>query len=593
MKKILIFVIFMSSLFAFSQKISLYENEIPYLLQIETAEEKALNEIYFVKKTKQVAILDLTQKISLVQIGENSENFEEYLKRYSKIENSPENSDLIIIAIFKEDKNELKKIEQFFDEKKIVLCIFVSPEIIKKYDFLKKADEILISEKKSDLHQNLVSQIVFGALKTYNKPDIAEKIGLSKNIFPPKSINRFSYLPPKFVGIDSAKLHKKIDSIAEFGISQNAYPGCQILLAKNGKVFFHKAYGHHTYDSIRTVELTDLYDIASATKITAPLPCLMKLTDEQKFDVNQKFSKYWRPFRRGNKKDITVKEVLAHQAGLTAWIPFWKIALRKNKKWKRRTFRTDSNKYYCIKVADSLYLHRKFYKKVYKKIKKSPLKDEKKYVYSDLSFYLYPKIIEKITKQNYETYLNQNFYAPLGATSVCYNPLQKYPASQIVPTENDRFFRKEQIHGRVHDEGAILLDGISGHAGLFANANDLAKIMQMYLNKGNYGNKQYISEKTLNEWTSYQFPENDNRRGLGFDKIDPKKRTSGTPSPDVSDASFGHTGFTGTFVWADPENGLLIVFLSNRVYPTRENKNLWRKNIRTNIHQTVYDLLIL
>jgi len=217
--------------------------------------------------------------------------------------------------------------------------------------------------------------------------------------------------------------------------------------------------------------------------------------------------------------------------------------------------------------------------------------EEKKYKYSDMSFYLYPKIIEKITGENYETYLYENFYTPLGASSVTYNPLEKYSKNEIVPTENDRFFRKEQIHGRVHDEGAILLGGISGHAGIFANANDLAKVIQMYLNYGEYGGKRYLQESTLKEWTSYQFEKNENRRGIGFDKPMLKNKNNGTPSPDASDESFGHTGFTGTFVWADPENKLLIVFLSNRVFPTRENKNLWRKNIRTSIHQELYDQL--
>ncbi len=454
------------------------------------------------------------------------------------------------------------------------------------------AKGIIISKNKKELSQDIVSQIIFGGISAQGKLYKTINTKYKKNLcIKTKGQIRFEYTIPETVGFDSTFLYTKIDSIANYGISQNGYPGCQVFLAKNGKVFFNKSYGYHTYDSIKTVQNTDLYDIASVTKITAPLPCLMKLNEEGKFNLDEKFSKYWKPFRHSNKKNLIVRDILCHQGQLVAWIPFWKMALKKDKTWKWRTFRQDSNRYYNIKVSENLYLHRKFYKKVYKKIKKSDLQEEKKYKYSDMSFYLYPKIIEKITGENYETYLYENFYTPLGASSVTYNPLEKYSKNEIVPTENDRFFRKEQIHGRVHDEGAVLLGGISGHAGIFANANDLAKVIQMYLNYGEYGGKRYLQEETLKEWTSYQFEENENRRGIGFDKLMLKDKHKGTPSPDASDASFGHTGFTGTFVWADPENGILIVFLSNRVFPSRENKNLWRKNIRTAIHQELYNQL--
>jgi beta-N-acetylhexosaminidase len=227
-----------------------------------------------------------------------------------------------------------------------------------------------------------------------------------------------------------------------------------------------------------------------------------------------------------------------------------------------------------------------------KAIRKSPHEAEKKYVYSDFFFILAPRVVESIVDGDFQTYINNNFYDPLGATSLMYNPLRSYPRNSIIPTENDYYFRRQVIHGTVHDEGAIMLGGVSGHAGLFANANDLAKLMQMYLDKGEYGGKRYIKAETIEEWTRTRFPENNNRRALGFDK--PNLKYAGDNNNTARDASvesFGHTGFTGTFTWMDPKTGLLYIFLSNRVTPTRENTRLYQMNTRTKIQQVLYDAM--
>lgn len=240
-----------------------------------------------------------------------------------------------------------------------------------------------------------------------------------------------------------------------------------------------------------------------------------------------------------------------------------------------------------------MWLHRKYQKKIFKAIKKSPLEEEKKYLYSGLTFYLLPTIVEKISGEEFIPYVDNNFYNPLGATTLTYRPFEKFPLNRIVPTENDYLFRHLPIHGTVHDEGAIMMDGVSANAGLFANANDLAKLFQMYLNMGEYGGHRYIQEETMKEFTRYQFPENDNRRGLGFDKpaLEYKGDSSNT-AKDASKASFGHTGFTGTFAWVDPEHDLLYIFLSNRVSPTRDNTRLYQLNTRTNIQQVLYDSIM-
>ena len=277
---------------------------------------------------------------------------------------------------------------------------------------------------------------------------------------------------------------------------------------------------------------------------------------------------------------------------MKAWIPYWRNTVKKNGKFKTGSFKTDSSAKYNEPVITDMYLHKNYRKKIYRAIKKSPVSEEKKLLYSGLGSYLYPSIIENLTGQDYETFLKSEIYRPLGAYSLTYNAHLHFPLEQIVPTENDTFFRMKQIHGYVHDEGAAMMGGVSGNAGLFGNALDLAKLMQMYLNMGYYGGKQYISQNTLKEFSSYQYPDNENRRGLGFDKPlignQELPESEAYPARSASPSSFGHSGYTGTFTWVDPEENILYIFFSNRVYPTRENSKLYDLNIRTSIQQAIY-----
>jgi CubicO group peptidase (beta-lactamase class C family) len=272
------------------------------------------------------------------------------------------------------------------------------------------------------------------------------------------------------------------------------------------------------------------------------------------------------------------------------YIVYWQTAQKKNGKYRRKTLSNEPSKGYQYEITPGLYLHDEYRDKIYKQIKKSKL-GEKTYKYSGLTFLLYPEIIESITGQDYNDYLQQNFYKPLGAISLTYNPLEKYDLEDIVPTEYDSLFRKGQVHGTVHDEAAAVMRGVSSNAGLFANANDLAKLFQMYCNYGTFGSREYLSEETLLEFTRCQYPENDNRRGLGFDRPLPEPHEDGNTAKSVSQSSFGHTGFTGTFAWADPEYNLVYIFLSNRVYPTRANTKLYKMNVRTNIQQVIYEAM--
>ncbi|WP_224484813.1 serine hydrolase domain-containing protein [Robertkochia aurantiaca] len=390
------------------------------------------------------------------------------------------------------------------------------------------------------------------------------------------------------------EVERKVDSLVNDAVQQEAFPGAQLLVAKEGEVIFHKTYGFHTYDSLQPVSHTDLYDLASVTKISGPLPALMKLVGEGEIDLDVPFSKYWKPWkRRSDKRDITLREILAHQAGLQPYIVFVKELYKKNGKFKRRFIRNESSKRFPVKISDTLFLHRRFKKKVYRIINRSEVSGEKEYRYSGLSFLIFPEIIEEVTGVPYESYVKNEIYRPIGADDLIFNPEGHYPNDKIVPTEIDTIFRKKLVRGSVHDENASLMGGVSGNAGLFGTAGDLAKLMQLYLQQGVFDGAPLIDPFAVNEFREVQFPDNDNRRGLGFDKplLDNKDRSleDAYPAPDSSMQSFGHAGFTGTFVWADPEGDWVFVFLSNRVYPDRGHRSLYTLKIREKLMQVFYD----
>ncbi len=398
---------------------------------------------------------------------------------------------------------------------------------------------------------------------------------------------------PSKLGFDATYLNQKVDSIMQMGIDSLAFPGAQLLVAKNDTVIFHKAYGFHTFDSVQPVATNDLYDLASVTKITGPLPALMKLVDEGKLDLDARFSTYWTPWQHvKNKKDLTLRQILAHQAGLVPYIVFLQKAMRKNGTIKKRFLRHEQHRKFQKQAYTDLFVNAHFERKMDRIINRSKVSEEKKYVYSGLTFLIYPRLIEQITGTDYQTYLEQNFYHPLGCHTLGYLPTRKQYVNAIVPTEVDTLYRKNLVQGWVHDENASLLGGVSGNAGLFGTADDLAKIMLFYQNFGNVDGKQLISKEIVKEFTTVQFPENENRRGLGFDKplLDNADLPleEAYPSPLASASSFGHSGFTGTFVWADPEKKLTFIFLSNRVYPSREHRQLYDLNIRTALMDVFY-----
>lgn len=478
--------------------------------------------------------------------------------------------------------------------KRRVVVLFGNPYALNYLTNAENAAALLVTYQENKITQELAAQAIFGGIGVNGRLPVGvntrfrlqDGLELKKN-------GRFKYTIPEEAGMSSSFLERKIDSIANRGLKEKAFPGCQVLVAKDGKVVFQKCYGNFTYNEQVPVTEDAVYDWASVTKITGPLPALIKLYSEKKIALDLPLAVYWPDFIKSNKNKITAREVLAHQAGLQAWIPFYRNTLLANGQLNPVIFKDQPNSNFSLRVSSHLYMDTLYVNTILSEIRDSQLLPGKKYVYSDLGFILFPKIIEKLVQGNYEEYLKTNFYKPIGANSVTYNAYNYFPQELIVPTEQDNLFRKELLRGFVHDEGACMMGGVSGNAGLFGTVNDLAKIMQMYLQYGYYGGTQVLDSASIREFTRIQYPNNQNRRGLGFDKpyINNNKNTlrNAYPAIDASPESFGHSGFTGTFVWADPKNNLLFVFCSNRVHPTRNNSKISSMNIRPSIHQAIYD----
>ncbi|MBZ9731451.1 serine hydrolase [Salegentibacter sp. JZCK2] len=484
-------------------------------------------------------------------------------------------------------------IAELAEKEHTIFSYFKNPYSINKLDKIEEAAGLILTYQDSKTTQDLAAQLIFGGVGANGRlpVSIGEKFRSGDGVDVNGKI-RLKYTLPEDAGMDSEKLFGGVDSLMQEAIKKKATPGGQILVAKDGKIVLHKAYGYHEYSDTIKVKKTDLYDLASVTKISSALPALMKLQDEGKFDLEAGIDDYLPYFKNSNKAGVPFHQILTHQARFKPWIPYWKNTLRKNGSYKWFTLKKDSSARFPIKISEDLWLHRNYQNKMFKAIKKSELEEEAKYKYSGLTFYLLPCIVEEISGKDFRKYINENFYDKLGATTLGYNPLERFVKDRIVPTEHDYLFRHKPIHGMVHDEGAIMMGGVSANAGLFSTANDLAKLMQMYLNMGEYAGERYIEEETLKNWSTTQFPENDNHRGLGFDKpyLEYKGESSNT-AKDASKASFGHTGFTGIMAWVDPEEDLLYLFLSNRVLPSRSNTRLYQLNTRTNIQQVLYDAI--
>lgn len=420
---------------------------------------------------------------------------------------------------------------------------------------------------------------------------------------------------PEEYGFSSVHL-KRIDSIALDGVRQGAYPGCQVVVLKNGHIMFDKAFGTYTGKGSPRVESTSIYDLASLSKTTGTLLAIMKLYDKGRFNLTDKISDHLPFLQRTDKKDITIQEILYHQSGLPSWIPFYQEAIDKdsydgrlfsarkdahhplrlgttswaNPKFKFKSEYVSSVKTgdYIVQICDSLWLNRSFRKVIEEKIAEAPLK-QKRYVYSDVGFILLGMLVEQLAGMPMEVYLQREFYEPMGLEHTGYLPLRRFAKSEIVPSNKDLFLRKEILQGFVHDEASAFFGGLAGNAGLFSTARDVARVYQMLLNGGEIDGQRYLSKETCQLFTTET--SKISRRGLGFDKPDADDPKKGNCAPAAPAEVYGHTGFTGTCAWVDPVNELVYVFLSNRIYPDVTNRKLNQLHIRERIQGAIYDAM--
>ncbi len=542
------------------------------------------------------------QKVAILSIGSPiNDKFSETVNRYVKadlftvtrtmnattvqqIYSKLNKYDVILCAVHTVRIPESQALLQLAKQKKLIYSFFTIPYFCKSYKkSITNAKALVMGYEDTPLAQEYAAQVIWGGIGAKGKlpVSIPDLYFAGTGVYTEKT--RLAYHEPEAVGIDPARL-EEVTRIAEEGLKNKAYPGCQVLVAKDGVVVYNRAFGYDDDEHKRAVTMESVYDLASSSKATGTLLAVMKTYDENKFKLDDKVSTYISELKKSDKKDISIKELLFHQSGLVPSIAFYTKAMSKGK-FKSELVSKKPGENYPLKVANGIYLNSSFQDTVVQMIKTSKL-GAKKYRYSCINFILLKIMSERLMKQPMDILLQDDFFGPLGAWHTTYNPLQKMDSLQVMPTEKDEIVRHQWIRGYVHDEAAAFQGGVSGNAGLFSNANDLAKVLQLYLNEGEYGGERLLSQSTVRLFTQTKSPTC--RRGLGFDKPEVGESNSSPCGSLASPSVYGHTGFTGTCFWVDPDKQLIYIFLSNRVCPTRSNGKLSSMNIRTRIQDAIY-----
>jgi beta-glucosidase-like glycosyl hydrolase/CubicO group peptidase (beta-lactamase class C family) len=484
------------------------------------------------------------------------------------------------------DPSILQLLKELNGKTEIILVLFGNPYALKYFTDFK---HILVAYDDDLITQDLAAQALFGAfgirgrLPVTASPEFVFNSGYLSN-----NLKRLGYSIPARVGLNVDTLNK-IRDLANELIEKRAAPGCQVLVAKDGKIVFHETYGHHTYQKRRPVRKTDLYDVASITKVAATTLAVMNLYEDQKIDIDHSLGHYMSELEGSNKAPLNISKIMSHHAGLIPWIPFYAETVSTSRHYVRPSPKYYKSKFdgnFSVPVAKDLYLDHAYTYQLWNQIIQSELRPSNRYRYSDLGFYLLSNLISKVTQTELDYYCQRDFYGPLGLKRTCFNPHECNPIERIVPSEEDNYFRRQRIQGYVHDMGSAMLGGVSGHAGLFSNAEELAVIMQMLLNGGTYGGSQFLEESTIEHFTQ-RVPES-SRRAIGFDMKELNSNRKNLTSPEASSSTYGHTGFTGTCVWNDPEHDLVYVFLSNRTFPTMRNNKMNKLEFRERIHTLIY-----
>jgi beta-N-acetylhexosaminidase len=479
-------------------------------------------------------------------------------------------------------------INQFQDAMPSTTFVFGNPYAIKN---ISKAKNLVAAYEDDEITQQAAIDMLEGKLVAKGELPVTVDdnlhfgTGIKYNYYFPEST-------PASVGMNEKKL-KEIDGIVADAIEKGATPGGVVLVAKNGKVIYHKAYGSMEYNKREPVTKETVYDLASVTKVSATTVSVMKLYEEGKLDLNKTLGDYLPWVRGSDKAGLKLTDILLHQAGLVAYIPFYRYTIDSaTGKPNPMFYHSEKDETFSIRVAEDLYLRNDYINTIQQTILKSKLGPADKYIYSDNDFIFLGKIVEAISGLTLDEYAKKNFYDPLQMKTTRFKPREHMPINEIAPTENEKAFRMQLLRGDVHDPGAAMFGGVAGHAGLFSNAYDLAQLYQMLLNGGEMNGVRFFKKETVDKFTAYS--SNISRRGLGFDKPEKDNTTRKEPYPTLSasGATFGHTGFTGTCVWADPQSGLLYIFLSNRVNPEGgDNGKLLRMNVRSNVHETIYQAI--
>lgn len=508
-------------------------------------------------------------------------------------------------------------IQSVVEGKNSVITFFTSPYSISRFNnVIKNTDAVVLAYENTPFAQEYAAQAIFGGTNISGKLPVTVRglYAVGDGIETEKT--RLGYNLPEEVGIKSSDLDQ-IEAIVKEGIAQQAFPGCQVLIAKDGVVIYNQSFGSFEYNQAQAVTNEDLYDLASMSKASGTIPAIMKLYDEKKITLQSPLSKYVPQLRDTDKENLTIRQALFHETGLPSIIQYYMPAidtdsyegrlisykpldsypaLIDNGAWARTDFKYKSNLIsdvpkpgFSKRISENLYISDSYQDTILYRIAESKLRPNKSYLYSCLNFMLLKEVVEQVSDSDLNTFLQNNFYRKLGAVTTTYNPLTKFDKNMIAPTEQDDFLRKQLLQGYVHDEGAAFLGGISGNAGLFSNANDLAKLYQMWLNLGSYGGEKYLSKETTRLFTTTKSP--NSRRGLGFDKPDPRNNRLSPTAPQAPISVYGHTGFTGTCFWIDPDNNMIYIFLSNRVNPSRTHKKLMTLNIRPRIQSVIYNAM--
>lgn len=553
------------------------------------------------------------KKIAYVKFGDaDGAHFSKALKRYGEVTEIKASDmagyrdqlrafNLVIIGLHKSNEspwkghkfseNELFWLQEISRMRthNTLLAVFTKPYALLDVINFETIDGIVVSYQNSQLAQEKTAELLFGAIGAKGRLSVSANAQFPVNSgITTEPIARLGYSIPERVGLDSQKL-AQVDSLVKAGLDSLMFPGAQVLVAKEGRIVYHKNFGKPTYDSSEPINEDHLYDLASVTKILGTLPLVMKMEEEGKLKLNDTFQDLIPEYQESNLKDVTVLKALSHYGRLPAWIAFYLSTLDEERRPSQLFYKRYPTEDYSVKVIDGMYLANFYQDSIYNRIGRQELKSNR-YRYSDVAYYVLKKYIEKANEETLDVLLDDFLLKSIGATRMLYNPSEKYPKDEIVPSEEDNYFRYQTVQGYVHDMGAAMQGGVGGHAGLFGNANDVAKIMQMYLQGGYYGGKRYLDARTVKKFNTCYFCDKNVRRGVGFDK--PQLEEKGPTCGCVSRESFGHSGFTGTYTWADPDEQLVYVFLSNRTYPTMRNNLLVKSGLRTRIQKAIYDSII-